>query len=127
MKQHFQVACVAILLGLVTAGLVKRDVSDDVDSAVDSVKDALGLGKTGVFEGMGQDLDNLDETKYCLADSTCYEPVQICDKTNYKLYGVCTFKVWFWAAIAGVIALIFFSCITSIVCCCCSSLCRKST
>jgi len=113
--------------GLSIAGLVKRDTFSDIGDALkdagDSVKDAVGLNNDKSVIG---DIE-FDKDKYCALDSNCMEPIQYCNKSTYKVYGTCDFVIWFWVACAGVIALMFCSCITSILCCCCSSLCRKAT
>jgi len=117
----------AALTGLASSGRVRRDTFDDIGDAFkeagDSVKDAVGLND----DNMMDTIKDYDKDKYCAMDSNCMEPVQFCNKATYKVYGTCDFVLWFWIACAGVIALMFCSCITSILCCCCSSLCRKAT
>eukprot|EP00092_Neocalanus_flemingeri_P063360 GFUD01076638.1.p2 GENE.GFUD01076638.1~~GFUD01076638.1.p2 ORF type:complete len:126 (+),score=14.19 GFUD01076638.1:58-435(+) len=113
-----------LLLLLVTfamAGLVKRDTIDDIG---DSIGNALGLNNKGIMDEL-EDLD-IDKTKYCIQDNGCLEPLQYCNKGTFKLYGTCTFVVWFWVGAASLVGIFFFSCITSILCCFCSC-CRKAT
>eukprot|EP00090_Calanus_glacialis_P047143 TRINITY_DN959_c0_g1_i1.p1 TRINITY_DN959_c0_g1~~TRINITY_DN959_c0_g1_i1.p1 ORF type:complete len:128 (-),score=42.56 TRINITY_DN959_c0_g1_i1:532-915(-) len=116
-----------VLTGLASAGRVKRDTLTDIGDvfkdAGDSMKEAVGLDDKGVMD----EIADFDKDKYCALDSNCVEPIQYCNKSTLKIYGTCDFVLWFWIACAGVIALMFCSCITSILCCCCSSLCRKAT
>lgn len=116
-----------VLTGLASAGRVKRDTLTDIGDvfkdAGDSMKEAVGLDDKGVMD----EIADFDKDKYCALDSNCVEPIQYCNKSILKIYGTCDFVLWFWIACAGVIALMFCSCITSILCCCCSSLCRKAT
>jgi len=107
--------------GLASAGLVKRDTLTDLGN---SFKDAVGLNDDkGIMDG----IEDIDKDKYCAMNSNCLEPIQYCNMDTYKVYGTCDFVIWFWVACAGLLSLIFCSCITSILCCCCSSLCRKAT
>lgn len=119
MRQNLILVSLMVLVSIVSAGLVKRDVQEGFSNMMESAKDALG--------DVGNDIDNLDETKYCVKNTNCMEPFQKCDTTEYKLYGTCEIEMWVWIAGGALVFLIFFSCITSIVCCCCSSLCRKAT
>jgi len=114
-----------VVIGLASAGLVKRDtLSDSLTDIGDSLKDAVGLNND---KGIMGDIEDIDKEKYCALDSNCIEPIQYCNKGTLGLAGTCDFVIWFWIACAAVLALIFCSCITSILCCCCSSLCRKAT
>eukprot|EP00092_Neocalanus_flemingeri_P010715 GFUD01011541.1.p1 GENE.GFUD01011541.1~~GFUD01011541.1.p1 ORF type:complete len:122 (+),score=28.97 GFUD01011541.1:210-575(+) len=120
MKKVFPLLLIVVIsVGFASAGLVKRDTFSDIG---DSIKDGLGLNDDGI---MGE-LEDIDKTKYCLADSGCYEHVQYCNKETYKLYGHCEFQIWFWVSAIALMLLLLCSCILSILCCCCSSFCRKS-
>jgi hypothetical protein len=116
------------LVGLAAAGLVKRDTFSDIGDALaeagDSVKDAVGLNND---KDLMDKMKDMDKDKFCALDSQCLEPIQFCNTDKGVIAGTCDFVLWFWIACAGVIALMFCSCITSILCCCCSSLCRKAT
>jgi len=128
MGKTIPLIAILCLVGLATTGLVKRDTFSDLGDALaeagDSVKDAVGLNND---KGIMDKVDDMDKDKYCAVNSQCIEPIQFCNKSTLKMFGTCEFVLWFWIACAGVIALMFCSCITSILCCCCSSLCRKAT
>eukprot|EP00092_Neocalanus_flemingeri_P056949 GFUD01067575.1.p1 GENE.GFUD01067575.1~~GFUD01067575.1.p1 ORF type:complete len:125 (+),score=27.12 GFUD01067575.1:48-422(+) len=113
-----------VLAGLASAGLVKRDTFTDIG---DTFKDGLKKVRLNNDKGIMDEIEDIDKDKYCAMNSNCVEPIQYCNTETYKVYGTCDFVLWFWIACAGVIALMFCSCITSILCCCCSSLCRKAT
>jgi len=101
------------------AGVVKRGTMEDIG---DSIGDALGINNKGIVEK----IEDIDKTKYCIQDSSCFEPLQYCQKGTLKLYGTCTIYIWLWVALASLLGIFFFSCLTTILCCFCSC-CRKAT
>lgn len=126
MARHIPIFVLVLVVGLVAPGLVKRDTFDDIG---DSVKNVLGLDDDkGLIHDIKNNDINVNTDNYCIKDSQCISYIQFCDTSqNYGAFGNCAFVLWFWVACVGVLGIIFFSCITSILCCCCSSLCRKAT
>jgi len=115
------IVLVSGLLALPTfAGLTKRDTLDDISN---SIGDMLGINNKDIVEQI-EDLE-YDKTKYCIQDSGCFQPIQYCEKSTYKLYGTCTFVVWFWICVVTFLLVFFFSCLTSLLCCFCNC-CRKA-
>jgi len=98
---------------LVNSGLVKRDTLTDLEDIGNSIgnsfKDMVGLETNN---NIIDDIKNIDEEKYCVADSQCFEHIQFCNMEEKKLYGVCSFHTWFWIGLAGIISFIFCSCLT---------------
>lgn len=122
-----------LLLVAVTSAssLVKRDVLGDLEDTMTDWKDQV---EDQIDQVVGNDKNVVDQIKdeiekNCFMDEPCLEPIQHCvsqaDRLN--LVGKCEFHVWFWIVLAGAVAVLFCSCITSTICCCCSSLCRKAT
>merc|ERR1719422_2234221 len=126
MDQHFLFILLASFFYSVSAGIAKRDtlseISDFGNSIGNSIKDMVGLETN---KDIIDDIKDIDNEKFCVTDAQCLEHIQFCNINN-NLYGVCTFHLWFWIALAAVVSFFFCSCITSILCCCCRC-CRKAT
>lgn len=133
MKTALGLASFCLITAIVTAGLVKRDTTDDIQETLGNIGNSIqsevdNLQNGGVMEEMN---------KHCVQDSNCLEPFQYCDtdvskKTLKELTNVnvfrCTFNLWVYVAAAVVVALLFLLLCASCACCpCCClySLCRK--
>lgn len=96
----FSVFCVSLVsISFTTAAVVKRDVADSLGDQIN------------------EKFDELDDTKYCIEGSNCMDLIQWCDKRKFKVYGTCTYQLWFWIALA-VCSLAMLSSLVSCICCC---------